>query len=1091
MDPSSQHQPVGPRDQQVMSPRAPRAILSGEVDGPNYGTLAGTGAEHAARGGGAAVGLPNGVDSSENQGPTRRTRSLGEFAPTRGSQAFATGQLAGNVGGSGFITSTGPAEETASGATVHEGTTQVSPHTHTPAATAVEQPAAPAFNSISSFVPEPPPEPPRDEAPGIHRSEPQAGVGPHVARGSSQRQTGSSSSPAVPEQVPAPEYAGVDVGFRLGNPFSPGTPPPPVPTEFRETEVGHHGGMWAFRTRISEVLHRRVLNPVLEHVQGVTNRAQEHGEGNPWTRPQPSTPSPQLISPEVQRSMQVWTNQASLISPRPRAARDDSSSGSIPQELIMEEVRRQVQMALEGRDAEMKNLKAENEGLRKALQATSQVLEEVAGQPEGGGSAQTREASSGLPERDAVSGGKPGGEGWSAALPQDAPPGIYGHVGGPRGTPLEGHPRMEGREALRGDRGGLTGAEEASGSVGRKGINSGGPGPLTSGKSVDSVATNAEAMQLLVQGMRQLQQLQITRKEGPESEAIKGGVELQAMPQITGDSAVEFADWLYVAEQTIGGLTDSASMWYSLTLRCARRAYEKYQGATSLERLTIVPILEPELQEAKWSRLDRRVLTLLLNAMTVTAREDAVTHRVSNVASALYRLHILYQPGGSSERAAILRQLEGASAGEDPNEAVTALRKWCRYLERAEESGISPPDASVLLRGVEIIIGKTVERHHDVRFRLSLVKNDLQLQNRPSRESVMKYVNNALAELQQISPPRKSTTTNSEPPRIKALGAQAGTGEATTTPSPSPKNGRTQASSTSAKTPCKFFASDSGCRRGSACQYGHDFASREDKKSRCWTCGSKGHRQGDCPTKEGKGNKSRPTPGTGATPKAAALQGNVLQPAEGGEQAPYVAPSTTASSSAEVPQVPEVSQEPDLKSLLQEANAMLKKLGHLSALRMPKLMREVRKYEEKIDEGQLALLDSGATHAFRQGSPQELDQATVVHVQLADGQIVALKQNPAGTLMPIPMSSEDESPAVIIPLGALVEQLGCKLQWTRHHGLRLEHPRHGVLTTYISGGCPMVAETQALDLIAELEEKQIQELEEKTAQGCAKLCEME
>ena len=48
-----------------------------------------------------------------------------------------------------------------------------------------------------------------------------------------------------------------------------------------------------------------------------------------------------------------------------------------------------------------------------------------------------------------------------------------------------------------------------------------------------------------------------------------------------------------------------------------------------------------------------------LSVMTKSVREEAVTHRISNVAGLLYRSHVLYAPGGSSERAAILRQLEG------------------------------------------------------------------------------------------------------------------------------------------------------------------------------------------------------------------------------------------------------------------------------------------------------------------------------------------------------------------------------------------------------------------------------------------------
>ena len=46
-----------------------------------------------------------------------------------------------------------------------------------------------------------------------------------------------------------------------------------------------------------------------------------------------------------------------------------------------------------------------------------------------------------------------------------------------------------------------------------------------------------------------------------------------------------------------------------------------------------------------------------------------------------------------------------------------------------------------------------------------------------------------------------------------------------------------------------------------------------------------------------------------------------------------------------------------------------------------------------------ALLDSGASHAFRQARDRESEAAVPVRVELAGGQFVTLKQNRAGTLL--------------------------------------------------------------------------------------------
>ena len=53
-----------------------------------------------------------------------------------------------------------------------------------------------------------------------------------------------------------------------------------------------------------------------------------------------------------------------------------------------------------------------------------------------------------------------------------------------------------------------------------------------------------ESLQLLVQGMRQLQQVYLGKNESRDSE-VKGAIELPSMPELTGDAAVNFSDWLY------------------------------------------------------------------------------------------------------------------------------------------------------------------------------------------------------------------------------------------------------------------------------------------------------------------------------------------------------------------------------------------------------------------------------------------------------------------------------------------------------------------------------------------------------------------
>ena len=56
----------------------------------------------------------------------------------------------------------------------------------------------------------------------------------------------------------------------------------------------------------------------------------------------------------------------------------------------------------------------------------------------------------------------------------------------------------------------------------------------------------------------------------------------------------------------------------------------------------------------------------------------------------------------------------------------------------------------------------------------------------------------------------------------------------------------------------------------------------------------------------------------------------------------------------------------------------------------------------------------------------------------------------------------------IVPLGALISEAGCTMQWTEDHVV-VHHPTKGQINTYLHGGCPMISKEAAMELIAELE----------------------
>ena len=133
---------------------------------------------------------------------------------------------------------------------------------------------------------------------------------------------------------------------------------------------------------------------------------------------------------------------------------------------------------------------------------------------------------------------------------------------------------------------------------------------------------------------------------------------------------------------------------------------------------------------------------------------------------------------------------------------------------------------------------------------------------------------------------------------------------------------------------------------------------------------------------------------------------------------------------------------------------------------------------------QMALLDSGASHPYRAAkSNREHYEARKVAVQLADGRTVHLKQTDGGTLLPELLNEGKDAAGTILPLGSLVQSLGCTLKWNRRHGLRVYHPVHGLLPTRLVGNCPMLREAEALQLIGDLEQLELEKLQQKTTDG--------
>ena len=113
-------------------------------------------------------------------------------------------------------------------------------------------------------------------------------------------------------------------------------------------------------------------------------------------------------------------------------------------------------------------------------------------------------------------------------------------------------------------------------------------------------------------------------------------------------TALTFGDWLTTLEPIASEISQGASHWWQLTLKSVEQAYEAWLVADPLQRLRLGPATSEEAN--KWPRAERRMLSLLLQAVPETVRSEVITARKMNVAQVLFILYIKFQPGGQSAR---------------------------------------------------------------------------------------------------------------------------------------------------------------------------------------------------------------------------------------------------------------------------------------------------------------------------------------------------------------------------------------------------------------------------------------------------------
>ena len=447
---------------------------------------------------------------------------------------------------------------------------------------------------------------------------------------------------------------------------------------------------------------------------------------------------------------------------------------------------------------------------------------------------------------------------------------------------------------------------------------------------------------------------------------------------------------------------------------------------------------------------------MVLQSVPEQVKGELVASRRLEVFGIITYLHLLYSPGGVTEKQLLLKTLEDPAEVSVLSEAPAALRRWLRWKRRTLEIGATTPDPTLLLKGLNRLVRKVVEPNRELQFRVSLVRSSLGVDTTPSDLNITQFANHLLAELEQasLSEKRSSSSTKDQPKLKKIEDSQGG------------REGRgyeREEGQQQERQRCKFFFTDAGCRKGKECRFLHDITKEEmAEKRRCWTCGAVDHLSPSCPRKTGS---ESPKKG-----KALKAEGGKTGAQKDGSGSPTSSTTSMKDLLEEASKLLKSYQEPPTPSSTTSSEKKESEGGSKEEIleRLHKQIKSMKTFKLlQIGRGtHQGLIDSGATHPLR--PLRRFEDATaypVVQVTLANGTTEKLKISPGGSMV-----SEVKDIEPIIPMGLLTSRLKCQVQWS-DEGISIKHPRRGLLPVCKDGGCPQVPRALAMELIEELEEK--------------------
>ena len=409
-----------------------------------------------------------------------------------------------------------------------------------------------------------------------------------------------------------------------------------------------------------------------------------------------------------------------------------------------------------------------------------------------------------------------------------------------------------------------------------------------------------EFMMIMMETMKDLQK---KVSESKEESGMVRGVEIVRtgvpdlpilQPWTPSQGPLQLGDWLLTVEPIAADLSATSEKWCALMVKSAEDWYQRHMAMSPLDRVQHDVRPPQEVNLEKWSRLERRMASLLLQAVPEVVKEELISARRLSVFGILTQLLLTYCPGGVLEKQTLLRSLEDPMEVATMAEAPSAIRRWLRWKLRSQEIGAVTPDPALLLKGLNKLTRKVLESNKELQFRVSLARNSLGVDTRPTDITVNQFATHLLAEVEQVSlaEKRAASVGTKGDVKLKAMEVDKGKGK-----------GKDRLEGDEKQKPkCKFYLTDGGCRKGKGCGFSHDV---RDEKRRCYTCGSVDHLSPSCTRSRGPSSETSPT-----KPRVAKVEGE------------------DKGSSGKDPEVSsQASSDSAVKDLLEEANKMLRSLS--------------------------------------------------------------------------------------------------------------------------------------------------------------------